>query len=384
MIDSKLTVKYTFMQGSYWMGYAVISSFASVYLLDAGFTSGQVGILIAVAGLLSAVLQPLMGSLADKKHGPSLKFLVLTMAAILLACGVGLILVRGQKAVTCLIYCGAIMILQTVTSLLNAIAMIGERKPNYGLARGLASIAYAGIAMGLGYLVDAFGVLTVPVVIVIAYTLMLAVTVTYPRMRKSEETAESSSGSPVAFFRKYPRFGAVLVGCVLVFISHSMLNNFTFQIAVSKGGGSSEMGLAICLAALIEIPTMLIFIKMLKIAKCHVWFRICGIFFLLKNLFTMLCTTIPGFYAAQIFQLLAWGVIAVASVYYINAIMAPEDAVKGQSYYTVSFTLGSVFGALVGGWLIDAMGVNVMLAFGTGCALAGAVMLLIFTQKTEI
>lgn len=382
MFDSELTKKYTLIQGFYWMGYAVINSFTSVYLLNAGFTSGQVGLLIAAAGILSAVLQPMLGGLADKANGPSVKLLVLFMTALLLAGGVGLVLVKGQKAAACLIYGGAIMILQALTPLVNALGIIGERKPNFGLARGLASIAYAGIAMGLGYLVDAFGVLTVPVTIIVAYTLMLIAAATYPKMRENTQSGENAV-SPAAFFRKYPRFGAVLVGCVLVFVSHSMLNSFTFQVAVSKGGGSSEMGTAIGIAALVEIPTMLLFSRMLKIAKCHLWFRICGIFFLLKNLFTLLCTTIPAFYAVQGFQLLGWGIIAVASVYYINDIMAPEDAVKGQAYYTVSFTLGNVFGALVGGWLIDAMGVNVMMAFGTGCALAGALILLFFTQKTE-
>ena len=60
-----------------------------------------------------------------------------------------------------------------------------------------------------------------------------------------------------------------------------------------------------------------------------------------------LCTGVGSFYAVQLIQMLAWAVIAVASVYYINAVMEPEDAVKGQALYTMAYTLGSVLGALL-------------------------------------
>ena len=87
------------------------------------------------------------------------------------------------------------------------------------------------------------------------------------------------------------------------------------------------------------------------------------------------------FYAVQLIQMLAWAVIAVASVYYINAVMEPEDAVKGQALYTMAYTLGSVLGALLGGWIIDALGVDAMLLFGTASAIVGTAVVCRFTQK---
>ena len=42
------------------------------------------------------------------------------------------------------------------------------------------------------------------------------------------------------------------------------------------------------------------------------------------------------YYLFQLTQVLAWALIAIASVYYINAVMEPEDAVKETSVSTLT------------------------------------------------
>ena len=63
--------------------------------------------------------------------------------------------------------------------------------------------------------------------------------------------------------------------------------------------------------------------------------------------------------------MLGWGLMTAASVYYVNAIMEPEDVIKGQAYFTMAYTLGSVLASLLGGTLIDFAGVHSMLLFAT-------------------
>lgn len=53
-----LSVRYGTIQGCYWMGYAALMGYASVYLLEKGFTNTQIGLLTAVGCIVSAVLQP--------------------------------------------------------------------------------------------------------------------------------------------------------------------------------------------------------------------------------------------------------------------------------------------------------------------------------------
>ena len=53
-----LSVRYGTIQGCYWMGYAALMGYASVYLLEKGFTNTQIGLLTAVQRFCSLRWHP--------------------------------------------------------------------------------------------------------------------------------------------------------------------------------------------------------------------------------------------------------------------------------------------------------------------------------------
>lgn len=379
------TLGFSAIQTFFWMCYAAILGFASMYLLEAGFDNSQVGILIAAAGLLSALLQPVVAAYADRPDSLPLGRLVQLSGTVTLVCGVGLVLTRGSRVVTGLLYGGCMVLLQLTTPLINALGIAtvnsGE-KMNFGIARGLGSLGYAVAAYLIGLLAQRFGAVTVPVCMVLGFGLMVLSVAGFGAVAKPNTGEKKASGG--GFLRKYPRYAAVLAGLVLIFVSHVVLNSFTYQIVEFKGGGSGEMGTAMAFASMIELPIMFLFGWMLKKARSHVWFRISGVFFFLKCLGTLLCRDIPGFYAVQLLQMFGWALMTVSAVFYINAIVAPEDSVKGQACFTVSLTLGNVVGAMIAGRILDKMGVQAMLVFGTVSALIGAVIVLVFSQRTKV
>ena len=144
-----------------------------------------------------------------------------------------------------------------------------------------------------------------------------------------------------------------------------LLNNFIYQVLASKGGGSAEAGTAMSLAAMTELPTMFCFVYLLKIASAATWYKVSTVFFVIKALVSLFAPTVPAFYASQLLTCGAWALIAVASVYYVNAEMEKQDAVKGQACMTMAFTLGNVVSALIGGPMIDLWGIKALLIFAT-------------------
>ncbi len=144
------------------------------------------------------------------------------------------------------------------------------------------------------------------------------------------------------------------------------------------------MGFILALAAVLELPTMFLFTWMLKKAKADVWLRISGIFYMIKTLSTLLAPTITVLYFVQAFQMFGFALYTVSSVYYVNSIMEEQDAIKGQAYMTMTNSLGSVLGALIGGWLLDAAGTTAMLVFATAAAAVGmTIVLLTVGRGTE-
>lgn len=383
MRQSNITVQYSLIQAFFWMAVAAASGFASLFLLAAGYTSAQVGMLIAAANLLSAAIQPFVAALADRPGAPSARRFVIYLSALAALNAVGLFFCHG-KVLIGLIYGCTITLLQTNTGLVNAMGVLGTRQPNFGIARGMGSVGYAVLSFGLGFVAEWLGVQAVPAAALFCAAALMMTAVRYPEYKNAGTENRAAADSPLAFFGRYPRYALALAGLVLVFTSHNFITSFTYQIIVTKGGGSSEMGTSMAVAALVELPPMFFFLTVLKWGKSHFWFRLSGFFFTLRILGTLLCTTVSGFYAVQIFQMMGWGLLSVCSAYYIKLIMEPEDAVKGQAYYTVSITVGNVLGAMLGGWLIDQLGVSAMLTAGTLIGLTGSVIILFSAQKTEV
>ena len=65
-VKKTLTARYTFQQMAYWAAAAGILSFASAFLLEKGFTTAQVGTLLASGNILSCIVQPILADRADR------------------------------------------------------------------------------------------------------------------------------------------------------------------------------------------------------------------------------------------------------------------------------------------------------------------------------
>ena len=389
--DRGLTLRYGLIVSLYWMGFAVLSAFASLYLLDAGFSNTVIGAIVAIAGIVASVLQPALAAWADRADSPGPWRIAGGMAAAIAALCAVILAARQVSAVVCaLLYTCALVVLQSAQPFVNAIGMetLNQgRKLNYGVSRASGSVAYAAIAWGLGLLAAAVGAWSVPASACLCFALMTAAALLYPLKRESgrrETAGEKSSGSVIAFLKRYPRYGIVLVGLVLIYTSHTYLNSFTLQIVTPRGGGSAEMGTTTAIAAVVELIPMVSFAALSKRFRCDVMLKLSGFFFMFKSLCTQLSGTMAGVYGAQLFQILGWGLMSVVLVYYVNGIMRPEDRVKGQAYATTTYTLGVAIAGLTGGRLLDLAGAQALLTASTIAAGLGAVVLVIGAQRTAL
>ena len=386
---NNLTARYTAIQVCYWSGYAAVMGYASVFLLGEGFTNTEIGLLSALGCLLSAVLQPAFATFADHPESPSIRRILMGITLVQIFVAAALFFLRGPKVLIGVCYGGSITLLMLTTPLLNSLGvetMNQGKELNFGAARGLGSAAFAVASFLLGRFTGKFSIKAVPLWIGLMGAGILLCLFWYPFQKTERLLKETKKGkdSPIAFFRRYPRFTAVLVGCIFTFTSHAMINSFTFQIVMAKGGGKEELGIAMFLCAIVELPTMFFFNFLLKIRDSGFWFRVSAVFFFLKSAATVLAPNIYAFYAVQFLQMFGWALVSVAYVYYVNSIMEPQDIIKGQAYMTMTITIGNVAGSLFGGPMIDAAGVNALLAASTISSLIGmGILLFAAREKTH-
>ena len=160
MKKHRLTIRYTLHQIAYWGATAGIVSFAATFLLAKGFPASRVGALLACASLLSCVTQPILAQWADRAGKRALKPMIVALTGVSTLC-FALVLADGlPAAVFGLLYLAGVWAFDAMMPLLNAVCVCYDEMGtpvNYGVGRGLGSLAYALAALGMGQVMERMG-----------------------------------------------------------------------------------------------------------------------------------------------------------------------------------------------------------------------------------
>lgn len=399
MKKKNLTIYYGLIMAIYSLGFVTMSAFSSVFLLDVGFSNGQVGTLLALGGLLAALLQPLTGSLIDKNPKVSTRKVVLLLSAAIVAIGLLIIFIPGKTlAINAVLYCLAILCLMLAQPFMNALGMEALNSGyslNFGVSRAMGSLGYAMGSYVFGIITVAVGPKSIPIAFAIALFVLSLILFFYPNTGNSKESDIKESvkeemsqektrvENPLLFLGRYKNFSVMLIGLVLIYFSHSLLNTFALQVLVPKGGNSESMGTASAIAAICELITTLLFVFYMKRIKLNLLLKISGVFFTVKTLLSLLVTSVNAFYLVQTLQMFGWGLLYTGVVFYVNFLVGEEDKAKGQAFAGMSYTVASVLATFFGGFIIDALGVDMMLIMGTVSSFIGTVILWITCKQVD-
>lgn len=395
-MDSRksLNIKYMASQIFYFGAFAAMMGYASVYLLHKGFSNSTIGIILSLCSILAVFMQPALASFADNHKNIEIRKIINTIVAIAIILSVALLVIPTNQTLIFILIVAIFSLETTIMPLINTLAFIFEKygiQINFGIARGLGSVAYALTSMALGYIVEWFSPDLLPICYVVFNALLFIVVHLFVLPKnaqivnadeESETEAEVQENvSLLKFAGKYKKFIVFLLGFVLVYFAHTIINNFFIQIITNVGGNSSDMGNAVFLAAMLELPTMAYFTKLSQKVNCGTLIKASIVLFLAKHAITYLATNMVMIYIAQVLQMGAYALFIPASVYYVNCKVDNKDIVKGQSFVTTSMTMSGVFANIIGGILLDAVGVSEVLLIGVILSLIGAVIVLFTVEK---
>lgn len=366
---------YTLLQIALWSIHGVLISYAQRYLAGMGMRDSAIGLLLGGATAAGFVLQPLLAAVCDRSR-LTVRLTLLTGGGLMLLCCAALLPAAKSLTLTAAFYAVACCMAQTVPSFVNALGMAAERQGmrlNFGISRGAGSVGFGLAAQLANVFLLRGGLRTIPL-----YSLCLAAVLTMAALcfpRTAEQTAEAAQPEQASglgqFLRGNPRFCLLLVGVFLLFFGHNTLASYLYRVAQWKGNADAQ-GTATLLSALLELPILFGFPLLLRKAGSGSWLRLSGLFFTLRLLLTLVLPGTAGFYLAQCMQMGGFALYTVSSVYYVNEIIPVQDAVKGQSFLGAAGTIGAVAANVLGGALLDASGVPLLLTVCTIVSAAGA------------
>ena len=371
--------KYRVLQCLYWMSGCVAWGYFISYLDEYGYTSKVSGTIAALFALAAALIQPFLGRLADKSKVFHWKRILLILDILTLACLIAL-LFAGAKVAVGLLFGAISMLVTTILSMVNVACFYYEHRGtamNFGFARALGSLAYAMLSVILGKLIAPCGIKVVVIAGIAIFVCEILVVLSMPYEGRQEEAGGDASVNRktgfFAFFRRYPAFLLMVVACTLFLTFHDMYSNYLLRIMEKVGGGNEDLGIALALAAVLEIPVMIVSGWLAKkFPSC--WLLVLSGAALVARGFAYLAAgTVMEVYLTQLFQVLTFALIASIGVYFTDETVAEEDLATGQAFMGMTIAGGNTIGFLVGGYLIDGFGVDAMLKAGTAISAVGTV-----------
>ena len=395
-MKASVNVKYMFVQGCFWMNYCVATGFISLYLLGEGVSNTTIGIITALFGIISAILQPILGRICDKSEKVSWKNMMLICVALELFICTLMVFISGKMISG--IFVGALILFANLCMPFVNSSLFYYKSNNeyinFGVARGIGSGSYAILALIIGNLAVIFGTKAVPAFGVIISILFLIIIALMPydsaldnSGHESKDIDNDNKESIVQFVKKYPSFFLMLIGFIFLATTHNVTTTYMLQIIQNVGGNSENLGLAIAIQAAVEIPVLFLFGKLIKRYTANSLMVFAAFGYVIKATLFYLAGSVTAVYFVGLAQIISFAIFASASVYYTGEEVASEDRTTGQALMTCIIALGSVIGNLIGGWILDLLGVRQLLSINICVGIVGLIIVLLarkIKRKVEI
>ena len=388
-MKKSLTFQYTFHQMAYWATAAGVVSFATAFLLQKGFAASTVGILLASGNLLSCAFQPVLADWADRTGGNVLKWMTAGLTLVSAACFMSIQLLPLQLTVFGLLYLLGVFAFDAMNPLMNALNvsyMTNGYTINYGLSRGLGSLAYAFAALGIGKVMAKFGADWMIWISLGLLAINAVMSLIYPSLVTTvkEEKKENDCCSVPVFFLRYKWYCISLLGVLLLGMFHAMTENYLIEIVTPLGGDSGTVGVALFIATAIE-AVVLVYLDKIRSKISDNWLlKLAGLSFVLKAVLFLVAGNVMTIYIIQLLQATSYTFLSPIQMYYANNKIRAADMVKGQAFSTAAYTLGCAAGNFAGGQILSAFDVRTMLLTGIVMAASGTLVFFLTVEKKDL
>lgn len=418
-----LNLKYSLVYIGYMFLSAVINGYAFNYLSSLSIfkDNGHINTLVIgyVLGLMNILIvasQTIFASIIDKSNNLTEKKYIMISSFIAVLFGVMMFFVDDKSPLLIIVMLISFVMGLSGIPILNNMAFIYEKEGkeiNFGLCRGVGSLAYAIGAFFLGLLWARFGKDIIPTFMVIFGLFTFIAICLMPEAvidNKSEEYSKELSYTQ--FFKKYKSAIFVFLAMTAALLCHGMINTYSKVFietilgeeyilnAVSKLNNdvtissplfvelkdaviAKVQGRAVSLAAGLELPAMYGFSKLMKKVNVEKILIFSIMMFFIKALTLYFCNNEIALYLSMSLQFFSYALMIPASVYWINDLVSEGDRNKGQAVMYASSTIGLLIASIAGGSLFEILQVRQVLMIGIVITLIGVLIMVYGLQLSK-
>jgi PPP family 3-phenylpropionic acid transporter len=365
----------------YFAAIAAVIPFIALYYQSLGFTGGQIGLLFGISPLIGLFASPFWTGLADAgqrhKH-----ILFITIAAVVLLMAL-VPFVRPFGLLLPLIFAYTFFGAPIVALVDSAtLSLLGDRRDLYGRIRLWGTIGWGLSAPLVGELLQRFGIRWMFWI----YPLLMGVNlITVRRLTFVHRVSPTPYWRGMRDLLANRRWVFFLVVAFVAGIGFALHNNYLVVLLESMGASKSIMGFAITVSIISELPVMFFSNFLLRRFKAQGLLFValavagvrCLLYFLAGNPLTVV--------AIQLLHGLTFPLMWIAGVTYASENAPPGFGATAQGLFgAMMMGFGVASGGLLGGLLLDRLGVAEMYAVGSAILLTSLLILLALNRSLGI
>jgi MFS transporter, PPP family, 3-phenylpropionic acid transporter len=371
MLNLKKPVLYAAgMYFGFYLALGAYMPYITLYYDHIGLSGVQIGILSALPVLVVSATSLFWGAVSDAFR---LHKLILSLALLLSPLAVLMIPRTTEFAVLIPIVLVYAIFGSPVVPLLDssALEVAKNNRSSFGILRVWGSVGWTISTLVIGAYIERSDIRVFFYIYAVFMGLLFLLSFFQPQRTYSVKTTLIQNLRP--FIRR--DIGVFLLSIYLVATTSGAVLTF-FSIYMHRiGAGEGLIGLGWALASVSEIPVMIFSVVIIRRIGSIGLLKISFFVFALRWL-CFAFISVPGWaLAVQLLHGLSFAPFLVGGVTYINERSPEGMSATGQSLLTtVTFGLGSISGALLGGHLIDRVGVSNLFLILSGIAFMGFIL----------
>ncbi len=358
------TAFYAAIQALYLFILAMTEVFASAYLLSRGFTNGQIGIMIGIGSLGAVGVQLLFASFITRT-GVRIGKVMIAVCAAITVLELALLLLPLRGAVFCVAYVLVYTLAQALGSSVNSLYRGYHEQGtriNFGTARGFGSAVYSAASLSVGVAVQRFTPDILPGLYIVPCLLLGAVIFIFNAPNVTErQPASVTPREKRGFMREYPQFYLFFAGVLCLATSNGFTEIYMLQIMQRIGGSSANLGVAVFISAMTELPAMILYRRFADKVGNRRLLVFAGWMWAAKNFLIMLAPNVYFIYAAELLQFAGYAIYVPAGVRYVAHTLPESEFLNGQALVASAYMVGCLIASFVGGPMIDLVGLETTL-----------------------
>lgn len=361
------------LAGFYFFYYATVGAFMpywAPYLEARGFSASQMGLAFALMGLTRSVMPVVWGAWADRSGH---RIAIIRWSAL-----ASLLLFMVIPFAPGLLWIGALMVAYTLFwhALLPqfevvALNQLSHQGGDYARVRLWGSVGFVVAVLGLGPLLDRFGILPLPYLVGLMW---LGMALSAWSVREAPVTHDPDP-LPPSLWRtlRRPEVLALLAVCLCSQLSFAPYYNFFTLFLERHGYSRSVAGVLWALGVVAEIGLFLLMRRLLlRFSARQLLLAALLVTALRWAAIALLVESWPVLIVAQLSHSLTFGAYHAVAMHYVQRLFPRSLQGRGQAVYNaVAYGVGGSIGSLGSGYLWDAVSPEAVFLVAALVALAG-------------